>query len=155
MSLDFFRVNVWLVLPVFTVVVNVIAAIQGYRNSVQRCNPYGTTRWLYAWGIFVWGDALVIAPFFVLVGVVAMILNNFNLFMLAFCSFWLIRSMGESIYWFNQQFSTVIKEKPEHVPFFGKLVKGESAWFMMQVYMQCVAVFALIGVIYFAAAWLQ
>jgi len=102
----------------------------------------------------VWGDALVISPFFMLASLISLGVNDFNLFMLFFCAYWLIRSIGESIYWFNQQFSTIIRVKLKELPFYGKLVHDDSAWFIMQIFMQCIAVFTLIGTIYFSAAWL-
>lgn len=147
--------NLWLVVPFITLIAAIIGLLNGYQNTTISKNAYGVTPWLFPWGIFVWGDGLVIGPFFVIVALITFLTQDFNLMMLLFCAFWLVRGVGESIYWLNQQFSTVIREKPKDVPFFGKMVGDESGWFMMQIFMQCIAVFALVGTIYFACSWLK
>ncbi len=146
---------VWLFFLVITAIMNAFGVVWGYLQSAKHKNAFGLTPWLYPWGVFVWGDALVISPFFILVSLLSLIVNDLNLFMLFFSAYWLIRSIGESIYWFNQQFSTIVRVKLTEIPFYGKLVHDDSAWFVMQIFMQCIAVFALIGTIYFAAAWLK
>lgn len=109
----------------------------------RRGKSYGKFWPLNLIGAFVWGDALVFGPFWILAAILCIALQNWWLFELIFLCFWLIRSLGETIYWFLQQFSNVVREKPEKV-FFYPLVKNNSVWFLMQIWWQCISITALV-----------
>jgi len=94
-------------------------------------------------GAFVWGDALIFGPFWILSSIIAMLAQRWFVFELIFLCFWLVRSFGETIYWFNQQFSSTIREKPETVIFY-PLVKNNSVWFLMQIWWQCITAASLV-----------
>lgn len=150
------QLSLWHILPIGTIAINLVGFYYGLTQSARFKNSLGQAYWLYPWGVFVWADAIVLSPFFVGVGVVALLANSYHLFMLLFCSYWLIRSLGETIYWFNQQFSTIIRVPGRMLPMYKRLVHDEySCWFLVQIFMQCISVVSLIGTIYFATIWMQ
>lgn len=67
---------------------------------------------VYLFGIFVWGDALVLAPFFIFTSIGLFFINNVYLSIGVFATYHFLRQFAEVIYWFLQQFSM----KPEYRP---------------------------------------
>jgi len=119
----------------------------------KQISNYQPTPYLYPLGIFVWGDAIILGLFWLLVAVVGFISRNLNLILFIVSTFWLIRSLGEALYWFLQQFSGKVRDKPEDM-FCYRFYKDESIWFVYQVFWQCIAVFSLVSSVYFAVQWL-
>ena len=114
---------------------------------------YGLTPILYPWGIFVWGDALIFGLFWFFASLISIVLNDWNLFGLIFSIFWVVRGIGETVYWFNQQFSTV-ERVPLNILPFHRFFKDDSVWFIVQIIMQCITVVSIILSLYFAKMWL-
>lgn len=127
-------------------------AAVGFYQSKYRRNPFGLTRWLFFLGIFVWGDAVVLGLFWALAGVVSWVLQDWNLFLLTVSLFWLVRSMGETSYWLNQQFSSLNRNPVKNLPWHS-VFHDESIWFIHQIVWQCVTVVAAIFTIYFSRQW--
>lgn len=133
-----------------------ISFFKGYYESKHKKNAYGLIgSWLMPWGIIAWGDAVVFGPFWFIVSVVTLVLNDWYLFLLVASVFWVVRSVGETIYWFNQQFSSKSLEwnQPEKLPWHW-LFHNDSVWFVHQIIWQCATVVAIIFSIYFASLWL-
>lgn len=116
-------------------------------------NIYGLTPYLFFLGSFVWGDMIVLGPFWITVSVISLLLNNWYLFLLLISIFWIIRSLGEAIYWLNEQFAGK-NRNPPHTLKFHKLINGDAIWFIYQLFWQCVFVFSLIISIYLSKLWL-
>lgn len=132
---------------------SVWVTLRAWKESISKNNPYGLTKFLFLMGIFVWGDGLVIGPFWLLSSIFCFLIKDWLLFWLIVSAFWFVRSVGETIYWFNQQFSSVIREPPERL--FGyKLVKNNSIWFIHQTFWQCVSVITMIVTIYLTRLWI-
>ena len=110
--------------------------------------------WLFPWGAFVWGDAVVFGLFWAGVLVITYLLQDLLLLGLLTAIFWLVRSLGETIYWFNQQFSTVERNPPEKLPFYS-LFKNDSVWFIYQIVWQCVTVMAIFFSVWLFHLWLK
>lgn len=123
--------------------INLILFIQGYRE-IRKGNAFGVTTFVGWLGIFVWGDALIISLFWIIVSVLAVIVNNWYLFLLSFSLFWVVRSLGEVIYWLNEQFATQHRNPPHTLNFY-KLYKSDAVWFVYQIFWQCILVFALLA----------
>lgn len=132
---------------------NLVVFLKAYHECKYKKNAYGETKALWILGIFVWGDALVFAPFWIVSSVVTLLLNDWYLFLLTVSVFWLVRSFGETIYWFNQQFSKINRNPPEKLLFYS-VVKNDSVWFIYQITWQCVTVVSIIFSIYFSHLWL-
>ncbi len=135
-------------------ILNFVLFIKGYIETRYRKNAFKTVPYvLILFGIFVWGDAVIISLFFVLTSTLSLILNDWILFLLIFSAFWLVRSLGETIYYFNQQFSKVVRQPPKKLPGFW-IYQNDSIWFAYQIFVQCISVITLITTIYLAHLWL-
>jgi hypothetical protein len=132
-----------------------IFSLKGLYESAVKKNPYGQqTYWINLYGAFVWGDMVVLGLFWFLGGMIIWYLNDWNLFLLTLSIFWLIRSLGETLYWFLVQFSQKVTDPPERF-YLSKFFPGNSIWFIHQLFWQCISVTTLILTIYFTNQWLS
>ncbi len=127
-------------------------AIKGLKQS-RKGNTNTLTRYLSFMGAFVWADAVIFGLFWFLVSLFCLVTQDWILFWLITSIFWLVRSMGEMIYWFNQQFSTLERNKPENLPLF-QFFPNDSIWFVYQIMWQCVIVVTIIISVYLFKLWL-
>lgn len=130
-----------------------IGFVKGFSECKNKKNSYGKAHIFNLIGAFVWGDAVVFGLFWALVSMAVLLLNDWVLFLLTLSVFWAVRSLGETIYWFNQQFSKVDRNSPEKFWFY-KIFQNDSVWFVYQIYWQCVTVISIILSIYLAHLWL-
>lgn len=77
-----------------------IMSLQHARNN----NFYGDTFWLWPWGVYVWGDGLILGPWWMLSGVVWWWLSPV-LIIRFLALFWLARAFYETVYWILHQAS--------------------------------------------------
>lgn len=110
----------------------------------KACEPFGS---------FVWADHIIIGPFWVLASFLCFVLQDFTLFLLIVSVFWLIRSGGETLYWFLQQFHPRAGNEPEQF-WINKHAPGEAVWFLHQIFWQCISVIALISTLITAVRWI-
>ena len=137
-------------------IINFLVFFKGIRESKDKKNAYGLVPYLYPLGIYAWGDAVIIGLFWFLSSFVTFLLQDWILFLLIISVFWVVRSLGETIYWFNQQFSSKSYDwnKPEKL--FGHSVfHNDSIWYVYQVINQCMMVISIITTIYLANLWLK
>ena len=140
--------------------INFLISIKGVIQCSKKGNSYGITWGLFPLGIFVWGDAVIFGIFWSIASFACLVLRDWLLFLLIFSVFWLVRSIGETIYWFNQQFSNTQRYPPEqlfgHKIFKGKVIEEHDAiWFINQIVMQCITVATVITTIYLTHLWLN
>ena len=126
------------------------ALILGLKN---KKNPFGLTPQFNLISAFVWVDTIVFGAFFALASLLCLILQDFILFLLIFSVFWTIRSIGEQMYWFNEQFALKHKNPP-HTLWPSKFFKGEEVWIVMQIVLQCISVISLISSVFLFSIWL-
>jgi len=112
-----------------------------------------TKRFYEVLGGFVWGDVVVFGLFWFLVSIAVLYLQDWILFLLIVSLFWLVRSLGETIYWLNQQFTPRSNNHPKQY-LATKIFKNDSVWFAHQIFWQCVTVVTIITSIYLAKLWL-
>jgi len=134
-------------------VMSFLCCLKGFNECYKKKNAFGETPLLYPFGMFVWGDTVVFGIFWILVTVVVLLLNDWVLFLLIVSIFWVVRSLGESIYWINQQFSKLNRNPPEKFWFY-KYFKNDSVHYVNQIFWQCVTVISIVFTIYFAKMWL-
>ena len=133
---------------------NLVVFLQGFYQTKYKKNAFSLTRSLVFLGIFVWGDAVIFGPFWFSVSVTSLLLKDWDLFLLSISIFWAVRSAGETIYWINQQFST-IKSNPPQTLFGYHIFHNSSIWFIYQIIWQCITVVSIIFSIYFTHQWLK
>ncbi len=134
-------------------IINIAIVRRAYVECKYKKNALGLTYFLYPLGMYVWGDAVIFGVFWALAAVASLFLQDILLFLLIVSVFYLVRSIGESIYWFNQQFSTVVRHKPEDIPLH-HIFHNDSAWFVYQILNQCVTVVTIITTVYLFNLWL-
>lgn len=104
-------------------------------------------------GMFVWADAAVLGLFWMLVAAVSLFLCDWLLFWLIVAVFWVVRSLGEIVYWLNEQFSTLSRNPPQKFWLY-RFFPNDSIWFVYQVFWQCVLVASIIVSVYLFSLWL-
>jgi hypothetical protein len=139
---------------------NFLIFIKGLYESKTKKNASGLTYFLVPMGIFVWGDAVVFGLFWFLVSGVVSWLNDWLLFWLVFSLFWVVRSLGETIFYFNQQFSKVNRQPSKDLPGYrlfqnDALWQNDAIWFVYQTFCQVITVISLVASLCFAKLWLQ
>lgn len=127
---------------------SLLAIAVGYENLYRKKNPFGLTPYFTLLGVFVWADSIVFGVFFALSSLICLVLANFTLFLLVYSVFWVIRSIGEQIYWFLEQFAQDHRNLPASLKM-SKFYKGESIYIHYQILWQCVSVIAIISSVYF------
>lgn len=142
----------WLVLLIGTTAL--FSASIGFHHSSRHNKAFTETPWLWWLGIFVWADAVVLGAFWFLVTLVAWWLQDWLLFLLVISIFWLVRSVGETVYWFLEQFSTITRNEPKNLWGY-RWIKSEALWFLYQIFWQCVTVVTIITSLYLAKIWLS
>jgi len=133
---------------------NLLIFFRGVNMTVHKRNSFGLTEPLVFIGAFVWGDVVVLAPFWIIVSIISFVAQNWYLFLLFVSVFWTVRSIGETMYWFNQQFSTINRNPPEKLKGY-RFTRNSSIWFIYQLIYQCIAVISLVASMYFANQWLK
>jgi len=133
---------------------NLLVFFKAFYESKYKKNAFGLTRPLVIIGVFVWGDAVVLGPFWTALTILSLVFKDWYLFLLFVAIFWTIRSLGEIIYWLNQQFSTLKRNPIENLPW-QSIFHNDSVWFVHQVIWQCVMVASLVLSIYLSHIWLQ
>jgi len=130
-------------------VFSLFGAVLGYYQCKFKKNSLGGNFIFNLIGAFVWADNVVFGTFWFLGSLVILYFNNWNLFLFAQSLFWLVRSVGETIYWFNQQFST-INRNPAKNYWITKIFHDEyTVWFVHQIMWQCLTVVFIILSLYF------
>jgi ABC-type branched-subunit amino acid transport system permease subunit len=129
-----------------------IFSLGAYYSKTSR--SFSKTPYLFPFGIFVWGDAVIFGLFWFLSSFVTFLLHDWILFLLIISTFWVVRSLGETIYWLLQQFSQ-INRNPPHKLLGYKIFKNDSIWFIYQIVWQSLTVFSTISTIYLAHRWLN
>lgn len=132
--------------------ISLLAFIRGFYEVFKKNNPFGQPFILFWLGIFAWGDAVILGFFWCLVSLICFLLKDWILFLLIVSVFWVVRSLGEILYWINQQFSPIIRNPPKNLLGY-YWFKNDSIWFVYQVIWQCLLVISIITTIYLANLW--
>lgn len=139
-----------LLFGLFGLVSGIVALRKSQHKKTILARPYKPCEF---YGSFVWADHVLFGPFWFLISLAVFFLNDVLLFALIYFLFWSIRSFGETIYWFIQQFSPRPGNEPE-LFWINRHVPGEAVWFLHQIFWQCILVLSIVLTIFFAHAWL-
>ncbi len=146
--------NIWQgILLVFVAIYSFTAFLKGYRQTKIKNNPYGLSKWFNPLGSFVWADAVIFGIFFFCVSIISFAFRDFILFLLIFSVFWTVRSIGEQLYWFHEQFA-VNHRNPEHTLWMHRWFPRNSSWIANQIFNQCLSVIGIILSAYLFKIWL-
>lgn len=141
--------NLWEgALLIFVALYSIFCFSLGFRNTYIKKNPFGLTPLFNPLGAFVWADTIMFGIFFLLVSLVSLLFQDILLFFLVYSVFWVIRSLGEQIYWFLEQFTHTHRNKPETLKGH-RFFPGESIWIHYQIFWQCISVISIISSVYF------
>lgn len=144
----------WRIFLITLAAFNVFAFFYSLWQCAFKNNPFGRCH-LAIFGSFVWGDAVVFSLFWVGLCVVTLsVVPDVNFFLFCASVFFIIRGLGETIYWLNQQFSKVDRNPPKNF-WMERIFPGESVWFAYQIIWQVVTAVALIAAVYFGVKWLR
>ena len=112
-------------------------------------------------GAFVWEDMFVFSVYGLIASLATTWLNQWKYGLLFFLVFWLVRSIGETLYFFLEQFI-----EPKHYPhyidehfwlirkIFGN-ISYQQCLIIMQVMFQVIAMSSIVGIIALLFAWNQ
>lgn len=136
---------------------NLVLALMSGRKIYQNPNRLDFI-YTYAFlnGAFVWEDMLVFGFFHVTSVAIGLVFGDLRLFLLLFILFWTVRSAGEILYFFLQQFI-----QPRHHPhkittplqrFFGHITDQKS-FILMQVFLQTILIISLFAMILLIGNW--
>jgi len=139
-------------LTLFIIANIVIWIIAIYKTSFQH-QPFHITPLLAPLGIFVWGDSVIFSFFWFASASLCLYLNDFILFGLTFSVFWVIRGLGETIYWISEQFATNHRNHP-HTLIGSRIFPQDSIHFAYQIIAQTITIIAILTSVYFAHLWL-
>jgi len=123
-------------------------------NKITFIYPWG-----FIFGAFVWEDLLVFSLFHALLALVVLVLSDIRLGLLGICVFWMIRSSGETLYFFLQQFinKKVYPHKiTKKLAYFKRLLGGisdQKAFIILQVFHQTIVVVFTIFLIMLIKNW--
>jgi hypothetical protein len=110
-------------------------------------NIFGSSFPFILIGAFVWGDALIFGLFWIIISSLAIILHNWFFLLMSYSVFWIVRSIGETLYWLNQQFSSLQLNPPERF-FLSRYFTGNSIGFIYQIFWQCITVISVVSLVY-------
>lgn len=130
------------------------AAAFGYRQCKYYKNAFGLTPQYYPLGAFAWGDAVVFGLFWGAVCAVCLFLGDWLLFLFTISLFWFVRALGETMYWFHQQFSPMQRNSLSTMPGY-TIFHNDSLWFIYQIVAQCITVASAISSLYFGVSWVR
>lgn len=136
-------------------IVNAATFLYALHKVKNKKEAYGRVpQLLVITGSFVWADHVIFGAFWTLATIAAIALNDQILFALIYSVFWLVRSVGESMYWFLQQFSHMNRNPPENFRIH-KVFHNSSVWFVHQIYWQVVTVTTILTSLLLASIWIK
>ncbi len=138
----------------FYAILNLWAFTKGFQEIKHKKNAFGIARLFGLLGIFVWGDAVVVGLFWLIICLTILLVQDWYLFLLILSIFWVVRSAGEVIYWLLEQF-TMQHRNPPHTLKFYKFFNNDSIYFVYQLFWQCVLTISIVASLYLTALWFQ
>jgi hypothetical protein len=116
-------------------------------------------RWASPLGSFVWEDLLIFSLLHIIFISTGLLLQDFRIIALFTLVFWAVRSTGEALYWFLQQFhQPTVYPHDQYKDF--KLIRfilgdisNQRCFIIMQIFWQCITVASLTVLILLLLNW--
>lgn len=135
--------------------ISLLTFFQAFFECKNKKNSFGTANLVCQfYGSFVWADHVVFGLFWAGVSLIVLVLQDWLLFLLILSVFWLVRSVGETIYWFLQQFSPRKNVTPQKFWTY-KYFHNDSVYFVAQITWQCVTIITMISTLYLSVLWID
>lgn len=131
---------------------SVLCLVSGLWHT-RKGNYHGEAFPFHPLGAYVWADAVVFGLFWTVSTIVLYKIGDWNLFWAYYFVFSAVRYLGETIYWFNEQFAgKKLEDTKKKWPY--RFFKDEKVVrFTYQTIAQCLTVVSVILAIYFAHRW--
>ena len=94
--------NILFILGLLSLILFVVSACKLRRGKSQVELIY---HWAFPFGAFVWEDLMIFSLFNLLSIIGVLLIRDLRVGALIFLVFWIVRSAGEVVYWFLQQFN--------------------------------------------------
>lgn len=140
---------IWGIVNLFLSIFSVLRV----RQNKEKCE------FIYWWGFiigaFVWEDVLVLGLLHATLVFTSLALKNNLIWLVGFLVFWIVRSAGETLYFFLQQFIVPLHHPHnigEHFLVLRKLfgeISDQKCYIILQVLMQSILTISVLCLIYF------
>lgn len=145
---------------VFAIFIFSFLAFFSFRKIKNSKSTFGFIYpWAWPLGAFVWEDLFVFSILGVSTSLLVYILNDIRIGYIGFLIFWIVRSLGESIYFFLQQFfqsteypHTIEEHFKVMRKFFGD-ISDQKCYILLQVFHQSVIVLCSILLVLLFLYW--
>lgn len=119
--------------------------------------------WAYPLGAFIWEDLVIFSLFNIVATIFVCLVKDLRYMIVIPLCFWLVRAIGETFYWFLQQFNQPAKyphneyiwEENEWIRALVGEFPNQKFFILYQVSWQVVTVICLVGLVYMFANWKQ
>ncbi|PIR26246.1 MAG: hypothetical protein COV41_01705 [Candidatus Brennerbacteria bacterium CG11_big_fil_rev_8_21_14_0_20_43_10] len=139
---------IWGVVNLFLAVLSVFKI----KRNKEKCD------FIYWWGFivgaFVWEDMLVFNLLHAGIAFVSLLLKNNLGWLVGFLVFWIVRSAGETLYFFLQQFIVPLHHPHNMGKYFGPIrklfgnISDQKCYILLQAVMQSILVISTMCLIY-------
>lgn len=148
-------------LLLFWIVINALLLIISFVNVYHSGEQVTFITWAYPFGAFVWEDLFIFSFYNIIASVVILFIKDFRYIFVFILSFWLVRAIGETLYWFLQQFNQPAEYPHSQYDWnsggWTKLIFGnlsdQKYFIIYQIGWQVVTVFCIVGLIYVLKNW--
>ena len=146
--------RLWFVLSILTAVMSFLI----FRNGGEEVE---FILWASVFGAFVWEDLFIFSLANAIGSAVVVWLKDNRYILLFVDIFWIVRSLGETFYWFLQQFSQPTQYphnfyawqwNPVAEQVFGD-ISDQKYFILFQISWQVMTVFAAVGLVYILKHW--
>ncbi len=116
-------------------------------------------QWAFPLGSFVWEDLLVFSLFYFFAAIITLWRQDLRIALLFFFVFWIVRSSGETLYWFLQQFNQPIEYPHNQYGDFQALrlifgdISYQRTFILLQIFWQSVCVTTTMALILLMINW--
>lgn len=135
----------------------VLFFVSGWQISLGNFADFSPSFYLFGlpFGAFVWGDLFIFSLLWLVISATLLLLKKYEYLWTTFFIFWIIRSLGETFYWFLAQFNPNNLPWPLHFLELGifKSLTDLEIYVAFQVFWQSITVLSSIGLIFQIKGW--
>jgi hypothetical protein len=129
-----------------------ITSISKIKKNTKECNFIWW--WALPSGAFVWEDMLIFGLLHSIIALISVLAGDVQVWIVGFLVFWIVRSAGETLYFFLQQFIEP-KHHPHEIHHQFTLIRkalgdisDQKAFILIQITMQSITVLSTLALIF-------